>query len=91
MYIIAHEQTYGLRSIYCSTRLKLTIYNRKSDYAYLWWMNYSGNYVYYGAIRPYTCYLQRSYGTHPWVVADYRGYIIATVVPYNRNVKLTIE
>ena len=87
---IVDEQTYGLRSKYSSTKLSVTIYNHRSDYVYLWWMNYSGSYVYYGAIRPYTSYLQRSYGTHPWVITDKKGYIIATVVPYTRNVKLSI-
>ena len=68
----------------------MTVYNYRSDYVYLWWMNYSGRYVYYGAIRPYTCYTQKSYGTHPWVVATYYGHIITTVVPYTRNVKLYV-
>ena len=88
---IVDEQTYGLRSKSYSTKLSVTICNYRSVYVYLWWVNYSGRYVYYGAIRPRRCYRQRSYGTHPLVIAEYNGRIIATVIPYTRNVNLSIR
>lgn len=80
----------GIRSRSCSTKVTLTVYNGRSDYIQLWWINYSGNYVYYGCIQPGTRRKQRAYGTHPFVLASNSGRIITTIIMGRRNVRLNI-
>ena len=82
---------YGVQSVNWNVQLGLTINNLRSETVYVWWVDYLGNAVYYGAISPSSGYLQNSYGTHPWIIAKFNGDIISMVTGYTANMQINIE
>ena len=82
---------YGLRSIAYDTPLQLRVRNNQNEAVYLWWVDYSGNPAPFATIQSGSTYGVSTYGTHPWLVADIRGDLISSVVPYKSNVELIIQ
>ena len=72
-------------------QLKFTIYNNRAEAITLYWVNYSGAAVNYGTLQPYRGRIQRTYGSHQWLVADAEDNVIATFIPYTSDLKITIE
>ena len=82
---------YGLKSIANDIFLQLRVNNNRNEVVYWWWVDYSGNPVFYATINRGSAITQGTYGTHPWLVADANGDLISSVVPYKSNMELTIQ
>ena len=82
---------YGLKSTAAKISLQLQVNNNRNEAVYWWWVDYSGNPVFYGTINSGSDIIQPTYGTHPWLIADANGDLLSSVVPYKSNVELTIH
>ena len=82
---------YGLKSTADNISLQLRVSNNRNEAVYWWWVDYSGNPVFYATINSGSTIIQPTYGTHPWLVADANGDLLASVVPYKSNAELTIH
>lgn len=49
---------------------KITFDNKLKQPVKIYWLNYSGNRVFYRQLKPRESYTQQTYVTHPWVVTD---------------------
>ena len=90
LYIVVSVPS-GLQSNGGGTQLKLTIYNNRAEAVTLYWVNYTGAAVKYHTLQPNQGYIQRTYGSHPWIVADAQDNVIAAFTPYTSDLKITIE
>ena len=80
-----------LQSIASFQKLSVTFRNDRNENVHVWWANYAGNPVHYSSLSPGEYYKQRTYATHPWLLADDNGIIIATVIPKLSNLDITIQ
>jgi VHL beta domain len=69
------------RSVANSTYTWIDFVNRSSRTLDVYWLDYSGNAVYYFTLNPGAWQAQPTYAQHPWKVLDHegvcRGYVIA--------------
>ena len=58
------------RSISGKVSTKMVFKNNSSNAVKTYWLNYSGERVFYKKLNPNQSYTQQTYVTHPWVITD---------------------
>ncbi len=51
----------------------LTIINNTGEVLQSFWLDYDGKRVFYTRVQPFTSYVQATWITHPWVIANLQG------------------
>ena len=59
-----------LKSILGTTQARITFANKSGQRVKVYWLDYSGNLVFYKALEAGESYDQETYFTHPWLVTD---------------------
>ena len=79
---------YNLRSIESRFRTELEFNNRLSAPVAIYWVNQSGNEIFYKDLNPGAIAVMQTFATHPWVVRDKRtGQVLQTIVAgYSREI-----
>lgn len=67
------QQESQRKSIDGTTVFKLTFVNNTSETLQTFWLNYDGKRVFYRNVPAGTSYVQPTWITHPWIVADKNG------------------
>ena len=80
---------FGLKSTGYDVQLRLTVRNSRGEPVNRWWVDYSDNPVLYSTISSGVGIIQKTYGTHPWLITDSSGDLISSVIPYESNMDLT--
>src|ERR1700730_15340174 len=73
----------SLKSLNGNVPTSVDFENQTTQTVRLYWLNYTGARVFYAAIAPGAAYLQSTFVTHPWVVADLSDTCIAIFEPVN--------
>lgn len=78
------------RSISGKVSTKMVFRNRSRKKVKIYWLNYSGERVFYRQLNPQTGYTQSTYVTHPWVVTDASDNCLGVYYPdgQTRNVRI---
>jgi von Hippel-Lindau disease tumor supressor len=66
----ACHNEHGLRSKKGNVHTRMKFVNNSAKEVKIYWLNYSGDRVFYKSIAPHAKYVQPTYKTHPWVVTD---------------------
>ena len=61
------------RSIESTVEALVTFDNQSSKAVKVYWINFTGDRVFYKTLSPRQKYTQRTFLTHPWVVTDMEG------------------
>lgn len=79
-----------LKSTDGKTPFNLTFANNTNETLQTLWLDYNGKRVFYRDIPPGTSYVQRTFITHPWVVADKSGRCLRLYVTDGRQNTVTV-
>lgn len=70
----------SLRSLASEVPTKLKFVNKTSEAVDIFWLDFEGRRQRYGSIEPGEIFVQPTYATHPWVLADKKGSALAIFV-----------
>lgn len=70
-----------LRSGKFDTPTSVEFTNERNQDIQTFWINYDGQRVFYNRLKPGTSYIQKTYVSHPWIVADLSGNCLAIYLP----------
>ena len=73
------------------TPAQITFVNRTGETVSVYWLNYSGQRVFYKKLLDGKRYTQRTYLTHPWLVLDPRGKCVASLTARSPSMTYVIQ
>jgi hypothetical protein len=79
------------KSVVGKTPAQITFVNRAGETVSVYWLNYSGQRVFYRKLLDGKRYTQRTYLTHPWLVLDPRGKCVASIVARSPSMTYVIR
>lgn len=82
---------FGIKSTECNVKIQAQISSQQSVVVYSWWVNYQGAPVLYADVQPGKSYVQKTYGSHPWIVADEQGNTLQLFIGETANMDITIK
>jgi len=78
------------KSLKGDTTAALTVINNSDEVVQTFWLDYNGDRVLYEQVAPHTSYVQKTWLTHPWVVASASGACYRFVVMNAREQTVTV-
>ena len=81
----------GLKSTITGVKLKVTIHNHRFESVDFWWVGYDGNAQFIKTIEAGLSISQNSYGTHPSLITNIYGDLIAYFVPHTADIDFTVK
>ena len=82
---------HGLRSLNDGTTSVIDFVNETPETLQTFWLNFSGSRVFYRQIPAGTSYTQRTWITHPWIVADLTGTCLKLYVTAARTATVIVS
>jgi len=84
------QQESSVKSVTGDTKFNLTFVNNTAETVQTLWLNYQGGRVFYRQIPAGTSYVQPTFITHPWIVADLAGKCLTMYVTDGRQQTVTV-